>query len=65
MIDKLTQKPIRMPEIISRGFITMDDNDEIFNGLRARVFDTASHANGTLQKDIEQAVGNFLYSEKV
>ena len=63
IMDRLTNKPMRMPEIISRGFITHDDADDIFNGLRAKVFDTASKANGNLQKDVEQAVGNFLYSE--
>lgn len=63
IMDKLTGKPMRMPEIISRGFITIDDADEIFNGLRAKVFDTAAKANGNIQKDVEQAVGNFLYSE--
>lgn len=63
IMDRHTNKPMRMPEIISRGFITLDDADEIFNGLRAKVFDTAAKANGNLQKDVEQAVGNYLYSE--
>jgi ribonuclease J len=63
IMDKLSGKPMKMPEIISRGFITLDDADEIFNGLRAKVFDTAARANGNIQKDVEQAVGNFLYSE--
>jgi ribonuclease J len=62
-MDKNTGKPMRMPEIISRGFITMDNSDDIFNGLRAKVFDTAARANGNIQKDVEQAVGNYLYSE--
>ncbi len=63
VMDKLTGKPMRMPEIISRGFITLDDAGDIFNGLRAKVFDTAAKANGNIQKDVEQAVGNYLYSE--
>lgn len=63
IMDKLTGKPVKMPEIISRGFITLDDAGAIFNGLRARVFDTASKANGNIQKDVEQAVGNYLYKE--
>ncbi len=63
IMDRLTGKPMRMPEIISRGFITFDDTDDLYNGLRARVFDTASKANGSLQKDVEQAVGNYLYRE--
>lgn len=63
IMDKLTGKPMRMPEIISRGFITIDESDDIFNGLRAKVFDTATKANGNIQKDVEQAVGNYLYRE--
>jgi ribonuclease J len=63
VMDKLTGKPMKMPEIISRGFITLDDAGDIFNGLRAKVFDTAAKANGNIQKDVEQAVGNYLYSE--
>jgi len=63
IMDKVTGKPMKMPEIISRGFITMDDAGEIFNKLRAKVFDTATKANGNIQKDVEQAVGNYLYSE--
>lgn len=63
IVDKGTGKPIKMPEIISRGFITMDNTIDIFNGLRARVFDTAAKANGNIQKDVEQTVGNYLYSE--
>lgn len=63
IMDKLTGKPMRMPEIISRGFITIDESDDIFNGLRAKVFDTATRANGNIQKDVEQAVGNYLYHE--
>jgi len=63
IMDKQSGKPMRMPEIISRGFITPDDADELFNGLRARVFDTAAKANGSLQRDVEQAVENFLYRE--
>ena len=63
LMDRLTGKPATMPEIISRGFITNDDADEIFNGLRAKVFETAAKANGNLKKDVEQAVGNYLYKE--
>ncbi len=32
-------------------------------GLRTRVIDTATRANGNIQKDIEQAVSNYLYKE--
>ena len=63
LMDRLTGKPATMPEIISRGFITYDDADAIFNGLRAKVFETAAKANGNLKKDVEQAASNYLYKE--
>lgn len=63
MMDKYTGKPMQDPEIISRGFIAQRDAAELMAGLRSRVVDTAVKANGHIQKDIEQAVGNYLYSE--
>lgn len=63
IMDKNTGKPMRDPEIISRGFIAWRDSDAMMAGLRNRVKDTATRANGNIQKDVEQAVGNFLYSE--
>ena len=62
-IDKFTNKLLKQPEIISRGFITWNDSQDLLNSLRNRIVDTAAHANGNIQKDLEQAVGNYLYSE--
>ena len=62
-IDKFTGKLSRPPEVISRGFIVMSDANELMDGLRKRVSETAAKANGSMQKDIEQAVGNYLYDE--
>jgi ribonuclease J len=62
-IDKFTNKPMKQPEIISRGFIAWTDSQEMVNNLRNRINDTAARANGNLQKDLEQMVGNYLYSE--
>lgn len=62
-IDKFTNKPLKQPEIISRGFITWNDSQDLLNTLRNRIVDTAARANGNMQKDLEQTVGNFLYSE--
>ena len=61
VLDKLTGKPQRDAEIVSRGFIV--HSDDLMSGLRARVRDTAARANGHMKKDVEQAVGNYLYSE--
>ena len=62
-MDKVTKKPITPPEIITRGFIATQNTGELILGLRNRVVDTASRANGNMQKDVEQAVSNYLYKE--
>ncbi len=63
VMDKVTGKPARAPELISRGFIAHSDSEDMMKKLRGRVVDTAIRANGNIQKDIEQTVGNFLYKE--
>jgi len=63
VMDKFTGKPAKDPEIISRGFIAYRDAEDLMAGLRTRVVDTATRANGNIQKDIEQAVSNYLYKE--
>lgn len=62
-VDKFTGKISRPPEVISRGFIVMRDANDLIEGLRTRVSETAAHANGSMQKDVEQVVGNYLYGE--
>jgi ribonuclease J len=62
-LDKYTMKPHNDPEIITRGFIATQNNGDLISGLRNRVVDTASRANGNMQKDVEQAVSNYLYKE--
>ncbi|GAP15663.1 conserved hypothetical protein [Longilinea arvoryzae] len=51
------------PEILSKGFVIAQDSDEIFNSARRKVTETVSRANGNLQKDVEESVGDYLYSE--
>jgi len=58
-----TNRLLGEPEIISKGFVVARDTEEIFTGVRRKVTETVSRANGSLQKDVEQAVGNFLYGE--
>jgi ribonuclease J len=62
-LDKFTGKLSRAPEVISRGFIALGDSNNLMEGIRQRVSETAAKANGSMQKDVEQAVGNYLYSE--
>ncbi len=62
-MDKYTGKPLKDPEIISRGFIAWKESTDLIAGLRNRVAETAARANGNLQKDVEQAIENYLYRE--
>jgi ribonuclease J len=51
------------PEILSKGFVIAQDSEEIFTATRRKVTETVSRANGSLQKDVEQTVGDYLYGE--
>jgi ribonuclease J len=62
-LDKSTGKLTRPPEITSKGFIVMQDANGLLDGLRTKISQTVAHANGSMQKDVEQTVGNYLYSE--
>jgi len=62
-VDKFTGKLTKAPELISRGFIVMRDANELMDGLRTRISESAARTNGNMQKDIEQTVGNYLYGE--
>jgi len=51
------------PIINSRGFLMNGDEDELKKITIDRIQETILHANGSLQKDVEKAVRNVLYSE--
>jgi len=51
------------PEIVTRGFILPREGDEIIAQTRRRVVETVSRANGNLNRDVEETVRNYLYSE--
>ena len=39
------------------------DSDQLLAATRRKIVETVAHANGNLQKDVEQAVKNTLFSE--
>jgi ribonuclease J len=63
VVDKATGQLAEAPEIISRGFLMPRDSDQLMETARQRISTVAATANGTLQKDIEGAVRNHLYTE--
>ena len=50
-------------EIISRGFMTSTESEELFKDLQARIGKLAKHANGRLQQDVSKLAKSYLYEE--
>lgn len=51
------------PQIHTRGFLMNRDEEELKTITRTKIQEALVHANGNLQKDVEKAVRNALYSE--
>jgi len=51
------------PAIFTRGFMVARDGNEVLVGARKRIGEVVATANGSLQKDVETAVKNYLYNE--
>jgi ribonuclease J len=51
------------PEIQTRGFLMTRDEETLKSIATTRIKDVILHANGNMQKDVEKAVRNVLYSE--
>jgi ribonuclease J len=63
VVERMSGRLLEDPEIISRGFIITHEADQLLAQACARITETVSRANGNLQKEVEQEVRNFLYSE--
>ena len=51
------------PNITSSGFLMAKDEEEFISITRTKIEDAVLYANGHLQKDVEKAVRNVIYSE--
>ncbi len=51
------------PGISSSGFLMAKDEEELLAITRTKIEDAVLYANGHLQKDVEKAVRNVIYSE--
>ncbi|MDW8325729.1 MAG: ribonuclease J [Anaerolineales bacterium] len=51
------------PEILSKGFVFVRDEAEMFEAAQAQVAKVAAHANGDLRQRVEAALSDFFYSE--
>jgi ribonuclease J len=63
-LDKYTNKPMRDPEIISRGFMVLGETDHLFSEARRRITEIAGRPGVVdLKDEIEQTVRSVFYSE--
>lgn len=62
-IDKYTNNLQSDPEFITRGFIASAESSDLFFGARQKIGDIVRRSNGSAQKEIEQTVREYLYSE--
>ncbi len=63
VLDKKNNSLLDEPAIFTRGFMVARDGDEVLAGARKRISEVVQNANGSLQKDVESAVKNYLYNE--
>jgi mRNA degradation ribonuclease J1/J2 len=51
------------PHIVTSGFLMSRDEEEFKSLTRGKIEDAVLYANGHLQKDVEKAVRNVIYTE--
>jgi ribonuclease J len=67
-IDKQTSRLAGQPEVVSRGFVDMDEKEDLIERTRdhvAKAFDVEDHAIewGAVQTEVKESVAKFLYDE--
>jgi len=62
-VDKLTGRLLHDPEIITRGFVSPEDAEEMIPEVRKRIMDVVNGGGVDNEKDIANAVKSYLYEE--
>jgi ribonuclease J len=67
-MDKQTGRVAGRPEVVSRGFVDMDESDDLIDRTRDRVLSTLEGADhivewGAVHTQVKEAVAKFLYDE--
>lgn len=62
-IDKYSNRLLENPEIITRGFISNEDAEDLLPLVRKRVVDVIHNGGLDMQKDIVNVVKTFIYNE--
>jgi ribonuclease J len=62
-VDKYSGRLLSEPEILTRGFLSPDDAEELLPEVRHRIMDIVNGGGLEAEKDIASAVKSFLYNE--
>lgn len=62
-LDKLTGRLLHEPEIITRGFVSPEDAEQLIPEVRARVMDVVHGSGIDNEKDIVSAVKSYLHQQ--
>jgi len=62
-VDKLDGRLLHDPEIITRGFVSPEDAEEMIPEVRKRILDVVNGGGLDNEKDIVNAVRSYLYEE--
>ena len=64
VLDRFSGSLRREPQISARGFVLARDSDDLIDDMRKKIAAMiTSRPNGNLVKEVEQKLGNYLYSE--
>jgi ribonuclease J len=67
-MDKLTGRVVSKPEVVSRGFVDMDESEELIERTRDQVLRSLESADhivewGAVHTQVKESVAKFLYDE--
>jgi ribonuclease J len=62
-VDKYSGRLLGEPEIITRGFLSPDEANELLPEVRGRIMDIVNGGGLEAEKEIASAVKSFLYNE--
>ncbi len=62
-VNKLNGRLLHDPEIITRGFVSPEDAEELLPEVRQHIMDVVNNGGWESEKDIANAVRSYLYEE--
>jgi ribonuclease J len=62
-VDKLNGRLLHDPEVITRGFVSPDDAEELLPEVRRKILGVVNNGGYDSEKDIANAVKSYLYEE--